>query len=83
MNFHYDPYDPRKMDLNSYMSNLMDLVRELDEDEKKYLAEEFHPNDGARPYIKTSYKQLTPDNKIWGYIKRKRVPKHITIEHLK
>lgn len=58
-------------------------VRELDEDEKKYLAEEFHPNDGARPYIKTSYKQLTPDNKIWGYIKRKRVPKHITIEHLK
>lgn len=57
-------------------------VRELDEDEKKYLMEKFHPNDGARPYIKRSYKQLTPDNKIWGFIKRKRVPKNIKIKPL-
>lgn len=58
-------------------------VRELDEDEKKYLQEEFHPNDGARPYIKTSYEQLTPDNKMWGFIKRKRVPRRIKIKPLK
>jgi hypothetical protein len=58
-------------------------VRELDEDEKKYLQEEFHPTDGARPYIKTSYKELTPDNKIWGFIKRKCVPRHIKIKPFK
>jgi hypothetical protein len=58
-------------------------VRELDETEQKYLQEEFLPNDGARPYIKTSYKQLTPDNKMWGFIKRKRVPRGIKIEPLK
>lgn len=54
-------------------------VRELDDDEKKYLQEEFHPNDGARPYIKSSYNQKTPDGKISGFIKRRRVPQHILI----
>ena len=58
-------------------------VRELDEAEQKYLQEEFLPNDGARPHIKTSYKQLTGDNKIWGFIKRKRVPRGIKIKPLK
>jgi hypothetical protein len=55
-------------------------VRELDEEEIKYLNEEFSPADGARPYIKTSYKDLTPDGKIYGYINRNRVPKNIIIE---
>ena len=55
-------------------------VRELKDEEIEYLKEEFHPNDGGRPYIKTSYKDLTPDGKISGFIYRIRVPKNIIIE---
>jgi len=54
-------------------------VRELSNDEMKYLETKFHPNDGARPYIKYRYKQLTPDNKICGFIRRNRVPNIIKI----
>ena len=43
-------------------------IRELDVEEQRYLTEEFHPNDGGRPYVKTSYNQLTPDNKISGFL---------------
>lgn len=50
-------------------------VRELKNEEIEYLKEEFYPNDGGRPYIKTSYKDLTPDGKISGFIYRIRVPK--------
>ena len=55
-------------------------VRELFNDEIEYLKEEFLPNDSGRPYIKTRYKDLTPDGKISGFIYRKRVPKIIIIE---
>ena len=39
-------------------------VRELSREEQGYLKEEFHPNDGARPYIKSRYNSKTPDGKI-------------------
>lgn len=39
-------------------------VRELYSDEIDYLKTMFSPTDGNRPYIKNSYKQLTPDKKI-------------------
>lgn len=55
------------------------IVRELDNQEIEYLQTEFEPTDGARPYIKSSYNQLTPDNKISGYIERNKVPKDIEI----
>lgn len=55
-------------------------VRELDNEEMEYLKEKFHPNDGGKPYIKTKYKELTPDGKISGFIYRIKVPKNITIE---
>lgn len=54
-------------------------VRELDNEEIEYLQTEFEPTDGARPYVKSSYSQLTPDNKILGFIHRKKVPKDIEI----
>lgn len=54
-------------------------VRELDEEEQEYLNEKFHPNDGARPYIKSHYDQLTPDGKLHGYLPRRRVPFWIKI----
>lgn len=55
-------------------------VRELFQDEKGYLSEEFHPNDGGRPYIKSNYNQLTPDNNIHGFLERSKVPKEISIK---
>lgn len=54
-------------------------VRELDKDEIEYLETEFEPSDGARPYIKSSYEQLTPDKKILGFLQRSKVPKEIEI----
>ncbi|MGG8497848.1 hypothetical protein ACQY1Q_15660 [Tenacibaculum sp. TC6] len=42
-------------------------IRELDKDEIEYLQTEFKPTDGARPYIKSKYTQLTPDKKISGF----------------
>jgi len=58
-------------------------VRELTREERGYLKEEFAPTDGARPYIKFRYKSKTPDNKLWGFLPRKKVPKNIEIENIK
>lgn len=54
-------------------------VRELDEEKIDYLETEFEPTDGAKPYVKSSYDQLTPDNKILGFLHRSKVPKDIEI----
>lgn len=54
-------------------------VRELYTDEIDYLQTNFHPGDGNRPYIKYKYSQRTPEGKISGYIKRRRVPKNMAI----
>lgn len=58
-------------------------VRELFQDEKEYLTQIFHPNDGARPYIKSNYSQLNPDNNICGFLERSKVPKEINIKLVK
>ncbi|WP_177764938.1 hypothetical protein [Flavobacterium sp. I3-2] len=55
-------------------------ARELSDEEKSYLSEKFNPNDGARPYIKLDYNQLTPDNKICGFLKRDKLPQNIIIK---
>jgi hypothetical protein len=57
-------------------------ARELSADEIKYLNTKFYPVDGARPYIKSRYKQLTPDGKIGGYLLRHKVPPEIQIRPL-
>ena len=49
--------------------------RELSEDENNYLCTPFAPTDGARPYIKTSYRQRTPTGSLKGYLARRRLPK--------
>lgn len=54
-------------------------VRELDNEEIEYLQTEFESTDGARPYIKSSYEQLTPDKKILGFLNRNKVPENIEI----
>ncbi|WP_310595056.1 hypothetical protein [Flavobacterium sp.] len=58
-------------------------VSELDEEDVEYLKTEFFPADGARPYIKNQYKELTLDRKMSGFILRNRVPKKIEIQALK
>jgi hypothetical protein len=55
-------------------------ARELTEDERNYLNTPFEGPDGARPYIKWRYGQLTPDKKLLGYLERRRVPKHVPIK---
>ncbi len=54
-------------------------VRELENNEIEYLQTEFEPSDGARPYIKSNYYQLTPDKKILGFLHRSKVPKDMEI----
>ncbi len=58
-------------------------VSELSDEDVEYLKTEFSPADGARPYIKSRYRELTPDKKISGFILRKRVPKKIEIQSFK
>lgn len=55
-------------------------IRELTNDEIEYLSEEFHPNDGGRPYIKSYYEELTPDNKIWGFLLREKIPENMKVK---
>jgi hypothetical protein len=54
-------------------------ARDLTVDEKDYLNTRFHAADGARPYIKSRYRQLTPDRKISGYLLRSRLPPSVPV----
>jgi hypothetical protein len=49
--------------------------RELCDDEKEYLEEKFHPGDGARPYVKFFYRTKTPDGRLSGFCRRRKIPK--------
>jgi hypothetical protein len=53
-------------------------VRELTPEEANYLSMDFHPADGARPYIKFRYQSLTPDGRISGFLRRSQVPRSAT-----
>ncbi len=65
---------------NEYVRvNIDGSVRELTASEASYLSAYFHPNDGARPYIKDSYEELTPDGRIDGFLLRILVPPHTKI----
>ena len=52
-------------------------IRELTPEEAEHRATPFHPADGARPYIKASYKSRTPNGKVSGLLARKDVPDHL------
>ena len=53
--------------------------RELHEEEKEYLEEEFHPADGDRPYVKSGYYSKTPDGDLSGFLQRSKLPKDMKI----
>jgi hypothetical protein len=55
-------------------------VRELSQDERDYLSQDFSPGDGARPYIKLFYRSRNGWRSKSGFLLRKRVPSRITIE---
>ena len=54
-------------------------VRELSPDERVYLNSEFHGADGARPYIKATYKSRDGWGSMSGFITRRRVPARLVI----
>ena len=54
-------------------------ARELSQDERDYLQEEFEPGDGARPYIKGNYEERTPDNRMSGFLLRRQLPENIVV----
>ena len=54
-------------------------VRELTEEEKEAVDTPFHPFDGNRPYIKSSYGEKNGWGRLNGYLLRKDVPQGMTI----
>jgi len=54
-------------------------VRELTEAERTYVATEFSPLDGARPYVKSRYSDRTAWG-IQGYLLRAEVPDGVSID---
>lgn len=73
------PLRPKEKGFRYVYVNNDGSVRELNYDEQQYLNEEFSPADGGRPYTKSRYRELTADNKMHGYILRRRLPKKIKI----
>jgi hypothetical protein len=55
-------------------------VRELSENEREYLSEEFAPGDGARPYIKSSYAELNGWGSMSGFLQRSMVPANVEVQ---
>jgi hypothetical protein len=55
-------------------------ARELTEAEKKHVASEFSPFDGARPYIKSRYEERNGWGKLSGYLPRNEVPDGVAIK---
>jgi hypothetical protein len=57
-------------------------ARELTQDEADHLSTPFYGDDGSRPYVKWRYKSLTPDGRIGGYLKRRKLPKSVPVRPL-
>jgi predicted metal-dependent hydrolase len=54
-------------------------VRELTTDELAYLNTEFHPADGARPYIRARYSARSPDDRLSGFLPRSKLPRKVIV----
>ncbi|WP_299244132.1 hypothetical protein [uncultured Aquimarina sp.] len=79
---YFIPLRPQENGFAYVYVNSDGTVRELYDDEVEYLNEEFHPTDGAKPYVKSRYKSLTPDKKMSGVIQRNRVPRKVEIKNV-
>jgi len=54
-------------------------ARECSNGEREYLSQNFHPADGARPYIKSSYRKRDGWGSQSGFLLRRKVPRRIKI----
>lgn len=54
-------------------------VRELSEGEKKYVSQKFMFGDGARPWVKPTYRSVDGWGNLSGYLERRRLPSRIAI----
>ena len=52
-------------------------ARELTAEEADYMNAEFHPADGARPYIKSKYAQRAPNGRLGGFLLKSKLPRTI------
>lgn len=55
-------------------------VRELSQNEQKYLSTEFQGADGGRPYVKPQYETKDGWGSQSGYLQRHLLPKHLAID---
>ena len=55
-------------------------VHELDQEDRDYLQERFHPCDGARPFVKLSYEDKNGWGNLGGFCARKHIPKGVSID---
>lgn len=77
--FAFPPLRPKEDGFEYVAVDYDGSVRELYPEEIEYLNQRFQGADGGRPYIKDKYEKRTPDGKIDGYIRRRRIPKEIPI----
>jgi hypothetical protein len=54
-------------------------VRELNAAEEEYVTTAIFPEGDADRYIKSRYESLTPDGRLAGYLRRRQLPRHITV----
>ena len=55
-------------------------VHELSDDDKAYLEQEFHPTDGGRPYVKTSYSARDVSGNLSGFCHHSEIPNDVVVE---
>ena len=55
-------------------------ARDLTAQERAHLNGVYAFGDGARPYIKEKYASLTPDQRMSGYLPRKKLPRRVSVE---
>ena len=48
-------------------------------DGRAYLTTEFPPRDGGRPYVKTRYRERTPDGRLAGFLPRVFLPADVVV----
>lgn len=54
-------------------------VYELEEGDRRYMEEPFHPGDGARPYVKSRYDEKNGWGNLRGFLRRSDLPKGIEV----
>src|SRR6266481_1011879 len=73
---------PEKANSETYPYVFVDndgSVRELNQEERKYLETPFSGSDGARPYVKFNYRSRDGWGELKGFCRRSAIPKGMPI----